>query len=181
VAKTKAKTKNKVAAKQAPKKKKAFKKHASKKTAKPVKKTAVKTAAKSAAKAVAKQPRAKSPNGVSELLRDAALKILDERKAEEIVTVNLMGKSSVADYLIVASGHASRQITAIAHYLQEAFTKLGAGRIRTEGMSQGNWVLIDAGDVIIHLFRPEVRRYYNIERLWENEETDIERTPLLLE
>jgi ribosome-associated protein len=171
VAKTKSKTKAKAGQKL--KKKKPLRKHIAKKTSKP--------AAKPTKKAAAKPARAKGPHGISEQLRDAALKILDERKAEEVVVVDLLGKSSVADYLIVASGHASRQIGAIAQYLQEAFGKLGAGRIRIEGLPQGNWVLVDAGDIIVHLFCPEVRRYYNIERLWENEEADIERTPLLLE
>jgi ribosome-associated protein len=171
VAKTKPKAR-KTAAK--PKKKKPARKLAKKPAAKKAPKAKIK-------KAAAKIAHLKRPAGLPEQLRDAALRVLDERKAEEIVVVNLEGKSSVADYLIVASGHASRQIAAIAHYLQEAFGRLGAGRTRIEGLPEANWVLVDAGDIIVHLFRPDVRRYYNIENLWENEEADIERSALLLE
>ena len=116
--------------------------------------------------AIVKPARAKRPAGVPEQLRDAALKILDERQAEDIVSVDMEGRSSIADYVIVASGRASRQIGAIAHYLREAFEALGVKPVRTEGVSQGDWVLVDGGDVIVHLFRPEVRTYYNIETMW---------------
>ncbi|MFY9287817.1 MAG: ribosome silencing factor [Alphaproteobacteria bacterium] len=109
----------------------------------------------------------KRPAGLPEKLRDAALKVLDQRQAEEVFTVDLVGKSSVADYIIIASGRASRQLAAIGHYLEDEFEKLGVERVRVEGASEGNWVLIDAGDVIVHLFRPEVRRYYNLESIWE--------------
>jgi ribosome-associated protein len=100
-------------------------------------------------------------------LRKAALKILDERQAEDIVTMNLTGRSSVADCLIVASGRASRQTAAIANYLREAFEKLGIRPVRVEGLPDGNWVLVDAGDIVVHLFRPEVRRYYDLESIWQ--------------
>jgi len=120
-------------------------------------------------------PTSKRPYGVPEQMRDAALRILDERQAEEIVTVSLAGRSSVADYLIIASGRASRQIAAIAHYLREAFEKLGARQPRIEGLPEGNWVLVDAGDVIVHLFRPEVRHYYNLEDIW-SEQDDITKS-----
>lgn len=165
----KAKTKNKkpVAAKTAAKSKPAAKKHFK---AMPVKKSASKKppAKKAAAKPAAKiaKPINRRPAGVPEQLRDAALKILDERQAEEIVTFDLAGRSSFADYLIVASGRASRQLAAIAHYLGEAFEKLGAPRIRIEGLPEANWVLVDGGDVIVHLFMPEVRGFYNIEGIW---------------
>lgn len=111
-------------------------------------------------------PVNKRPAGLPEQLRDAALKVLNERQAEEIVTFDLAGRSSVADYLIVASGRAGRQLAAIAHYLREAFAKLGVERTRVEGLPEANWVLVDGGDVIIHLFQPEVRGYYNIEGIW---------------
>lgn len=101
-----------------------------------------------------------------ERVRDTALQILNERQADQIFTVDLTGKSSMADYLIIASGRAARQLSAIAHYLREGFEKLGLRNIRVEGLSDANWVLVDAGDVIIHLFRPEVREYYNLESIW---------------
>jgi len=177
-----------VAKKMAPKKaiaaKTAIKKIAIKKTAgKAVKKTSAtkKTAAKkpAAKKPAAKKPAAKKaaakakaepkgPLGIPELLRDAALKVLDERQAEEIVMVPLIGRSSVADYMILASARASRQVTAIAEYLREAFFKIGVRQVRIEGMGEANWVLVDAGDVIIHLFRPEVRTYYDLDAMWND-------------
>jgi len=171
-------TVKKVAARKAPKKKLVAKKTVAKKTGKPVKKVAVKKPV--AKKPVAKkstvqktqpkvQPKTqpKGPYGLPEQLRDAALKVLDERQAEDIVSVNMAGRSAMADYMIIASGRASKQLGAIAHYLREEFEKLGATQMRVEGMSEGNWVLMDAGDIIVHLFRPEVRRYYNLEQIWD--------------
>jgi len=133
---------------------------------KPVKKTA---AAKPVKNKPVRQPVTRAerrPSGVPEQLRDAALKILDERQAEDIVTFDLAGRSPIADYLIIASGRASRQIAAIAHYLDEAFGKLGVQRTRIEGLPEANWVLVDGGDVIVHLFLPEVRGFYKLEDIW---------------
>lgn len=126
-------------------------------------KAAKKPLKKTAPKVVARPSR---PAGLPEQLRDAALKVLNERQAEEIVTFDMAGRSSVADYLIIASGRASRQLAAIAHYLGEAFAKLGVERTRVEGLPEANWVLVDGGDVIIHLFLPDVRNFYNIESIW---------------
>ena len=105
----------------------------------------------------------KAPAGLPEQQRDAALKILDERQATEIVTMDVRGRSAMADYVIVATGRSARQLAAIADYLRAAFMQMGLRKIRVEGLPQGDWVLIDAGDVLVHLFRPEVRRYYSIE------------------
>jgi len=152
-------------------KKAAVKKVAAKKVGvkKPV--VAKKTVAKKVvtAKLVAKKPATKKtsgPLGMPEQLRDAALKILDERQAEEIVCITLTGRSSVADYLIIASGRAGRQVAAISDYLREAFMKLGVRQVRIEGQGEANWVLVDGGDVIVHLFRPEVRSYYDLDAIW---------------
>lgn len=134
---------------------------------KPVKKLVKKPLKKTQARVVKKAPVKKEFNAFTENMRKVALKVLDDRQAEDIVTVDLTGKSSMADYLIVASGRANRQVVAIAHYLREAFEKLGIKPVRVEGMREGNWVLVDGGDVIVHLFRPEVRRYYNIESIWD--------------
>ncbi len=149
------------------------KKAAAKKKTKPVaKKSVVKKAAVKkpvAKKSAAKKTIAKKSSaalGIPELMRDAALKVLDERQAEEVVTFPLAGRSSVADYLIIASGRAGRQIAAIADYLQDVFIKAGARQVRVEGKHEANWVLIDAGDVIVHLFRPEVRQYYALDAIW---------------
>lgn len=90
---------------------------------------------------------------------------LDADKAEDILTIDLRGKSSMADHIVIASGTSTRQVAAMAEHLVE---KLKANRYRValEGMPQADWVLVDAGDIVIHLFRPEVRSYYNLERMW---------------
>ncbi len=130
-----------------------------------------------AKKPAAKKPAAgkaaakKTPAGIPEILRDAALKVLDEKQAEEIVTISLAGRSSVADYIIIASARANRQVAALADYLREAFATLGVRQIRIEGQSEANWVLVDAGDVIIHIFRPDVRRYYDLDGIWQKNRT----------
>jgi len=90
---------------------------------------------------------------------------LDADKAEDILAIDLRGKSSMADHIVIATGNSNRQVAAMAEHLVE---KLKANRYRVamEGMPQADWVLVDAGDIVIHLFRPEVRSYYNLERLW---------------
>ena len=99
-------------------------------------------------------------------LEDLILKRLDEDKAQDIVFIDLKDKSSVADGLIVASGRSHRHVAALADRLLRALKDEGHGRARVEGMPHCDWVLIDAGDVIVHLFRPEVRSFYNIEKIW---------------
>ena len=91
---------------------------------------------------------------------------LDEDKAEDVVFIDLKDKSSVADAMIVASGRSHRHVGALADHLLRALKENGHGRCRVEGMPHCDWVLIDAGDVIVHLFRPEVRSFYNIEKIW---------------
>ncbi|MDP9127817.1 MAG: ribosome silencing factor [Pseudomonadota bacterium] len=115
----------------------------------------------------AKLARPKRPAGEPEALRDEILKILDDRQGEDIVTFDLAGRSPIADYLIIASGRSGRQVAAMAGYLREACLKRGLKNVRIEGMSEGDWVLVDAGDVIVHLFRPEVRQYYDLETIWD--------------
>jgi ribosome-associated protein len=80
--------------------------------------------------------------------------------------IDLQGKSSFADHMVIASGRSSRQVTALADQVESGLKDAGYGRISSEGKTHGDWVLIDAGDVIVHLFRPEVRSYYNLERMW---------------
>lgn len=128
------------------------------------KKTTVK---KSAPKIASVKKKAVVSRGVPEILRDAALKVLDERQADDIVTVDARGRSAITDYVIIATGRSGRQLAAMADYVRVAFEKNGARRVRTEGLSQGDWVLVDAGDVIVHLFRPEVRDYYGLEAIWK--------------
>jgi ribosome-associated protein len=91
---------------------------------------------------------------------------LDDEKAQDIVFIDLKDKSSVADGMIVASGRSHRHVGAMADHLLRALKDAGHGRARVEGLPHCDWVLIDAGDVIVHLFRPEVRAFYNIEKIW---------------
>lgn len=97
---------------------------------------------------------------------EALLSRLDEAKAEQIVTIDLTGKSTVADTMVVASGRSNRHVDAIARQAIEELEKRGVRNIRSEGMPQCDWVLVDAGDVVVHVFRPEVRSFYNLEKLW---------------
>jgi ribosome-associated protein len=86
-----------------------------------------------------------------------------------VAVIDLIGKSSIGDYMVVASGASSRQVVALADSLVEALKAHGLKGIVPEGMTQGDWVLIDAGDVIVHLFRPEVRQFYGLEKMWQAE------------
>jgi ribosome-associated protein len=99
-------------------------------------------------------------------LEVALLSRLDEDKAQDIVLIDLKGKSPMADTMIVASGRSHRHVGALADHLLRTLKENGFGRAKIEGLPHCDWVLIDAGDVIIHLFRPEVRVFYNIEKIW---------------
>ncbi|WP_304171296.1 ribosome silencing factor [Phenylobacterium aquaticum] len=99
-------------------------------------------------------------------LEDLILARLDDDQAQDVVFIDLKGKSAVADGLIVASGRSHRHVGAIADHLLRALKDQGYGKARVEGLPHCDWVLIDTGDVIIHLFRPEVRTFYNIEKIW---------------
>ena len=91
---------------------------------------------------------------------------LDEDKAEELVVVDLHGKSSIADYMVIASGRSDRHVGAMAEHLTRKIKDAGYGNCRAEGLGRCDWVLIDVGDIIVHLFRPEVREFYNLEKMW---------------
>lgn len=91
---------------------------------------------------------------------------LDADKAENIVTIDLDEQSGIADYMVIATGTSSRHVAALADKLMTRLNIKGIKGIKAEGMTQGDWVAIDAGDVIIHLFRPEVRAFYNLEKMW---------------
>jgi ribosome-associated protein len=94
------------------------------------------------------------------------LALLDEAKAEETVSIDLTGKSTIADTMIVTQGRSNRHVGAIAERLIQGLKDRGFGRVRVEGMPTCDWVLIDAGDAIVHVFRPEVRAFYNLEKMW---------------
>ena len=170
-----------VAKKIAPKK--AAKKLAAKKPI--VKKLALKKVA--AKKPVAKKPAAKKPAvkktkiaapiviaapkgprypGPVWPLMDVILDAVDDAKAEQVVAIHLEGRSSMADGMVIASGRANRHVAAIADQLVTKLKAHGQKDIRVEGLEQGDWVLVDAGNVIVHIFRPEVRSFYNLEKLW---------------
>jgi len=106
-------------------------------------------------------------------LRDAILASLDDDKAEEVVTIDLQGRTAIADYMVIATGRSTRQVGAMADHLREKLEKAGVG-VRVEGLTQADWVLVDAGDVIVHLFRPEVRAFYQLEKMWA---PDLEPRP----
>ena len=91
---------------------------------------------------------------------------LDDDKAQDIVCIDLKGKSSVADTLIIASGRSHRHVGALADHVMRALKDAGHGKAKVEGLPACDWVLIDCGDVVVHIFRPEVRTFYNIEKMW---------------
>jgi ribosome-associated protein len=94
---------------------------------------------------------------------------LDDAKAENVVTIDIRGKSSIGDYMLIASGRSDRHVGAIAEQLQRKLKEEGLGRARIEGQAQCDWVLVDIGDIIVHVFRPEVREFYNLEKMWSAE------------
>ena len=112
------------------------------------------------------------PRATPKELLGLVLTTLEDGKAEDIVTIDLAGKTTIADYMVVASGRVARQVAALTEHLEAALSP--RARISIEGKAQGDWVLIDAGDVIVHLFRPEIRAYYNLEKLWSEALPDAE-------
>lgn len=100
------------------------------------------------------------------MLKEFIEQFLDSKKAQEIISIDLAGKSSIADYLVIATGTSQRQVGALAELLREELKKQGIKNIHIEGLPQCDWVLVDAGDVIVHIFRPEIRLYYNLEKMW---------------
>jgi ribosome-associated protein len=109
-------------------------------------------------------PVSKRPDA-RETLRHV-LASLDDMKAEDTVTIDLTGKSSIADVMVVTSGRSNRHVGSIAERVTEGLKEAGAPGVRVEGMRNCDWVLIDAGDVIVHVFRPEVRAFYDLEKMW---------------
>lgn len=101
-----------------------------------------------------------------EALHNLVLESLDDDQAQDVVSIPLAGKSSIADHIVIASGRSSRQVASMAQKLNERIKQKLGRTVRVEGLPVADWVLIDAGDVIVHLFRPEVRSFYNLERMW---------------
>ena len=100
---------------------------------------------------------------------EAVLASLSDSKAEDITTIDIADKSTIGDHMVVASGRSHRHVGAIAEHLLQNLKDQGFGNARVEGLPQCDWVLIDAGDVIVHVFRPEVRSFYNLEKMWAAE------------
>ena len=146
-AQAKTKTKAKAPAK------KAAKKSAPKKKAAPKKKVATPVASQ-----------------VDEALLERIRTSLDDDKAEDIVVIDMSGRSALADAIVVASGRSSRHVASIAEHLARRLKEAGYGTRPVNGAQQGDWVLVDAGDVIVHVFRPEVREYYDLESMWSVDE-----------
>jgi ribosome-associated protein len=102
----------------------------------------------------------------SQALLDLIEKSLEDGKAEDLVVIDLQGKSGIADYMVIATGRSQRQVVSLAERLLQTLKDNGYGRSAAEGLPHGDWVLIDGGDIVVHLFRPEVRSYYNLEKMW---------------
>ncbi|MEM8537136.1 MAG: ribosome silencing factor [Pseudomonadota bacterium] len=103
----------------------------------------------------------------SEALLAAVLKSLDDDKGEDIVQIDLRGRSEIGDYMVIASGRSTRQVTAMAEKLADRLKQDFGVICKSEGKDIGDWVLIDTGDVIVHIFRPEVREFYQLEKMWQ--------------
>jgi ribosome-associated protein len=113
-----------------------------------------------------------SPAGVSgsdavSRALETVLASLEDSKAEDIVSIDIQTKSSLGDYMVVASGRSHRHVAAVADHLLKALKDTGFGNARVEGLTGADWVLIDAGDIIVHIFRPEIREFYQIEKMWQ--------------
>jgi ribosome-associated protein len=119
-----------------------------------------------------------SPAGMTRQGESQALKIvlesLEDSKAENIVSIDIRGKSSLGDHMVIASGRSNRHVGAVSDHLIKALKEAGLGSARVEGLASSDWVLIDAGDIIVHVFRPEVREFYNIEKMWQTPDLEDE-------
>ncbi len=102
----------------------------------------------------------------NEALLRVVLDSLEDDQAVDTISIPLAGKSTIADYMVIASGRSTRQVASMAHKLAERVKAQSGRPVRTEGLPTADWVLVDAGDIVIHLFRPEVRSFYNLERMW---------------
>lgn len=118
----------------------------------------------------------RTASGSQDLL-DAVLSSLSDDKAEDVVQIDLRGRSEMGDYMVVASGRSSRQVAAIAEKLTERLKQDHGVQCKVEGKSAGDWVLIDSGDIIVHIFRPEVREFYQLEKMWLPAEELASRAP----
>lgn len=112
------------------------------------------------------RPETMSQDVDCEGLLNEIVTLLDDAKAEDVVTIELAGKSSVADYMVIASGRSDRHVGAIADQISKRLKEIKYATVRVEGQPANDWVLIDVGDIVVHVFRPEVRDFYNLEKMW---------------
>jgi ribosome-associated protein len=117
-----------------------------------------------------KAPRTAGADDQVEALHALVLRSLDDDQAQDVVSIPLTGKSNIADHMVIASGRSTRQVASMAQKLTERIKQDLGRTVRIEGLPVADWVLIDAEDVIVHIFRPEVRSFYNLERMWSFEE-----------
>ena len=121
-------------------------------------------------------PRKDGATDRVEALHDLVLRSLDDDQAQDVVTIPLTGKSNIADHMVIASGRSTRQVASMAQKLTERIKQDLKRTVRVEGLPVADWVLIDADDVIVHIFRPEVRSFYNLERMWAFEDNKTAAT-----
>jgi ribosome-associated protein len=118
-------------------------------------------------------PAGNNASGASSALRQV-LASLEDSKAENIISIDIQRKSSLGDYMVIASGRSNRHVAAVADHLLKALKDAGLGQAKVEGLTGADWVLIDAGDIIVHVFRPEVREFYNLEKMWQSPDLEEE-------
>lgn len=121
-------------------------------------------------------PAEASRNLVSQAV-ETALTSLEDSKAENIVSIDIQGKSPLADHMIIASGRSHRHVAAVADHLIRALKEAGCGNAKVEGLASADWVLVDTGDIVVHVFRPEVREFYNIEKMWQTPDLEPDLEP----
>ena len=121
---------------------------------------------KAPAKKAAAPKKPKKESSPSEQWRNIVTGSLDENKAEDITALDLHDKCSFTDFMVVASGRSARHVASLADHVVDDLRKAGGNAMSVEGKDTGDWVLIDAGDVVVHIFRPEIRQFYNIEKMW---------------
>ncbi len=139
-------------------------------------KTTLKSHAQSGAATMpARRSKAAANKNKVKVLLDTVLQSLEDSKAEEIIVVDIETKSSIGDYMVIASGRSHRHVGAAADHLLRDLKEKGFRSIKVEGMPACDWVLIDAGDVIVHVFRPEVREFYNLEKMWMTADSDADK------
>ncbi len=120
-----------------------------------------------------------SNHATSDALLSFILSSLSSHKAEDVISISLLGKSSIADYMVIASGRSSRQVLSLATNLERDLKKFIDFPLAVEGTRMGDWVLVDVGDVIVHLFRPEVRSFYQLDRMWLDAEPEAENATVI--